>query len=156
MAKGPEIQYIRFYTDGSAARKLEEQPPKKRRKAAAPRPARKPVVIHVDLLAVAGICMAVVLLVLMGVGLARLEDARQTAAAMSQRVADLKAENASLSREYEEKVDLEQIRQQAGLLGMIPVDEGQKLPIRVELPPAPTVELTLWERISAFFAGLFA
>ena len=83
MARQPDIQYINFYTDGSAARKVKPvrefepvQLPKVRRK--------KRVVVRIDPIAVTGIVLAVVLLCMMFTGIHRLDQARQQAVNVTQ------------------------------------------------------------------------
>ena len=61
MARQPDVQYIRFYTDGSAARKVEVAGPV--RNSALPQKPRKKkkIVLYVDPLAILGIFTAVIL-----------------------------------------------------------------------------------------------
>lgn len=155
MANKTDVQYIRFYTDGSAARKIEPEPPKKR----AFRPIRRPrtkLVVHVDLLAGVTIAVAAVMLVLMLVGLVNMRHAQAEQARMEQYVQTLKSKNSELRQTYESGFDLEEVAQKAEELGMIPAQEAEHIPIRVEVPVKPEAEPTLWQRICTFLRDLFA
>ncbi len=156
MARRSDIQYIRIYTEGTAARKLEPAPaPRRKPKPARPK-ARKTVAIRVDPLAVAGIAVAVVMLVLMAVGLAKLDEVQQQRQALETYITQLQQENAALQDTYDNGYDLEEIRRNAEALGMVPVED---LPhIQIQVPPeAPDQgEAGWWESVLAFFTELFA
>ena len=75
MARKPDIQYVRYYTDGSAARQLEILSPQKT-KTTYPRTRRKKgYVIYVDPLAICSIVLAMVLLVCMVMGTLQIQSA---------------------------------------------------------------------------------
>ncbi len=155
MANKTDVQYVRFYTDGSAARKIEPEPPKKR--AFRPiRKARTRLVVHVDLLAGVTIAVAAVMLVLMLVGFGNMRRAQAEQARMEQYVEELKTKNSQLRQTYEAGFDLEEIARQAEELGMIPAEDAEHIPIRVEMPVKPEAEQTLWQRICAVLGDLFA
>ena len=156
MARKSEIRYIRYYTDGSAARQMEPKPRTKRQKVPKPRTRqRQELVIRVDPLAVCAIVVAAVLLVLLVVGAVQLNSAKQQRKAMAAYVAGLEMENASLQRTYEEGYDLEQVEKMALDLGLVPASQVQTVEISVDAPePAP--EPTFWQRILDFFGDLFA
>lgn len=156
MARKVDVRYIQFYTDGSAARKIEPQlPPKKK---TAQRPIRRPQerqVIHVDPLAIAGIAVAAVMLVLMVVGAVQMDATRQEAQAMAEYVSQLQEDKAQLTAEFVSKYDPAEVEQQALAFGLVPVEQAQVVQITVNATqPAP--EPTVWENIQAFFQGLFA
>ena len=67
----------------------------------------------------------------------------------------LQNENAQLNHTYYANVDLENIRNQALALGMIPIEEAQVIHISVELPE-PEPEPSFWDDVVWFFSGLFA
>lgn len=153
MARKVDVEYIQFYTDGSAARKLE---PKKPRPAQKPRVSRqKRVRVFVDPIAIAGVIVAVVMLILMVVGVNQLKAAQAEAAAMERYVAQLLEENETLREAYDSGYDLETIERLARALGMVPKEDVDLVQIR--LPEEPEViEPTFWERVCAFFTDLFA
>lgn len=155
MARQPDIQYINAYVSGNIAYQMDVQPARKKR-VRLPKPkAKKQMVLHVDPVAVGGILVAAVMLVLLVVGFVRLQDARAEAAVLESYVQDLQAENQQLAQSYKEGYDLEEIRQIALAMGMIPASEAQTIAIPVSVPqeiPEPTA----WENFCAFLTGLFA
>jgi hypothetical protein len=113
------------------------------------------MVLHVDPVSVGGILVAAVMLVLLVVGFVRLQDARAEAVVLESYVQDLRLENQQLAQSYKEGYDLEEIRQIALAMGMIPASEAQTIAIPVSVPqeiPEPTA----WENFCAFLTGLFA
>lgn len=154
MARKSDIRYIQFYTDGSAAKQVATRQP--RWKMPAPKANRqKRIVLRVDPLALCGIVVAAVMFILMAVGMFRLHEAQQDAAAMEAYVRTLEAENTRLSQEYAEQCDLEEIEKTALALGMVSADQVAQVPIRVEVP-RQEAPVSVWEKITAFFSGLFA
>lgn len=157
VARKLDIEYIRFYTNGSSALKVEpliplDEPVRRRR----PRVQRKKRIrIYVDPVATLGIVVAGVMLVLMTVGLFQLKSAQQQAAAMEQYVTALQEENAQLSDTYTQGYDLETVERLAKALGMVPKEQAPH--IAVELPEEQlATQPSFWERISLFFTELFA
>ena len=132
MARQPEIEYIRYYTDGSAARKMQPKAPRKHRpvpkRPAAP---RRELVISVDPVSLVAMVVAAVMVVLMAVGCMQLRDARQANARMADYVDRLGRENVLLQDTYETGYDLEAVRQAALALGMVDADEATHITIFV-------------------------
>ncbi len=150
MARKTDIQYIRYYTDGSAAKKIEPKLPGKRNKPITPRMPRTQYVLHVDLLAICGIAVAAVLLIMMAVGVVQLRAAQEQTRQYAQYVQQLEQTNHLLQAQYEAGYDLEDIRHQAELLGLVPVESVEQIELEIpEIQTAP--KLTLWERICGFF-----
>ncbi len=155
MARKPEIQYVRYYTDGSAARQLEVYSPRKNN-TATPRPRKqKGYVIYVDPLAVAGILFAVVMLVMLLVSSIQLVVARQQLSDTKAYVTTLTQGNEQLRRTYEEGYDLEEVEKSALALGMIPVSQATTIYVDVEEEQI-VEEPTFWDRLSMKLAELFA
>ena len=98
MAMQPDIQYVRFYTAGSAARKLELLPKKEKATLSVPhRPRairRKKTVICVDPVAMFATLVAVVMFVAMGIGMVQLFTVQAQNRQMDSYLSDLRAENA--------------------------------------------------------------
>lgn len=155
MARQPEIQYIRYYTDGSAARKPEVRMPRKKKSVLPKAHRQKKRVIYLDPLAVGGIFVSAVMLVLMLVGSIQLYNVQQYSERMEQYVAELSLENKTLSHTYESGYDLEAVEEVALALGMIPEDQAQTITIHVSAPAAEE-ESSGWENFFAFLAGIFA
>ncbi len=156
MAMQPDIQYISFYMDGSAAKKMEQQ---LLHPAAAPKPKQRKVkrrVVTIDPVAVLGLVVAVVMLITMGSGIARYRQSLQTQQEMRQYILALQQENIQLQQTYEAGYDLEEIRQIAEAVGMVPAQEVEHISIPVTLPRQDQAEPSFWEKVSAFVAGLFA
>ncbi len=154
MANQIEIKYIDFSTDGNAARKFA---PLSRKKAQLPNAKRKTrYVLTVDPLAMIGITLAVCMLVFMGIGMLRLQHAQEQNAQMEQYVESLSEKNAALREEFNSVCDLEQVRELALALGMIPKMEAPQTGITMYIPEETVETLSLWEQIGIFLAGLFA
>ena len=155
MARKPEIQYVRFYTDGSAARQMQVETPHKQ-KAAYPRTKKQQgYVIYVDPLAVTGILLAVVMLVSMLVSGIQLAIAKQQLSDAMAHVTTLQQSNEQLRMTYEEGYDLEEVERSALALGMIPVSQVQTISVEIEEDPIQE-EVTAWDRLSAKLEELFA
>lgn len=155
MARKPEIQYIRYYTDGSAAKQLEpKRVPRKRPPVRRPRQITG-YIVHINPLPVCGIAVAVCLLIMMAVGISQLESARSQVSQMEAHIQQLEASRENLQAEYAAGYDLEEIERQALLLGMIPAEQAQQYSII--LPAEPQEQpLSLWEHICGFFRELMA
>ena len=161
MARQPDIQYVRFYTSGSAARKLEPiQKPEKKAPAVQPRPRRRVrrdsrMVLRVDPVSLCATVVAAVLLVAMAVGMIELGSVSAQEDRMEGYVSQLQAENAQLQAEYEAGYDLEDIRQKALDMGLVPADQVEHVTIRVT-HPEPEPEKSGWETFWAEFWDMFA
>ncbi len=158
MAMQPEIQYVPFcYVDGSAARKVQCQPQKKATAAPAPQPRRaKRKVIAVDPVAICGTVLAVVMLVMLLAGFAEYTACRERSRQMQDYVSSLELENAQLQQQFDGNIDMEYVEEVADALGMVPAENANQIQIDVQLPPEQTEQLSLWESITTFLAGLFA
>ena len=154
MARQLDVQYVRFYTDGSAARKVAAVEPLKQMKLPKAKK-QKRLVFHIDPVATMGIVVSVLMFVLMVVGVSQLNAAQQRAEVMQTYVNELKAENASLSATYEASYDLQKVEETALALGMVPRDQVQRVSIRV--PVLETEENPgAWDRFYTFLTSLFA
>ena len=158
MALQPDIQYVRFYTAGSAARKLELQPEKKKAKISAPqRPQtrrRKKTVVYVDPISVCAVLVAAVMFIAMAVGMLRLGSMNTQTAQMESYVTQLRSENTMLRKEYESGYDLKDVEQKALEMGLVPIDQVEKVVIDLpEITEEP--EPGLWERVGNFVSELF-
>lgn len=154
MTRQLDVQYVRFYTDGSAARKVDTVQPMKQMQLPKVKK-QKRIVFRVDPIAAMGIVVSVLMLVLMAVGVFQLKAAQQSASSMEDYVSKLEAENASLSATYEQSYDLQKVEETAIALGMVSRDQVQRVTIRV---PAVEAEETpgVLDRFYTFLTGLFA
>ena len=152
-----ENRYIQFYTPGTAAVKV----PIRDERDWAPLPEPKEeqkVLISVDPVAIMGFVVAVSMLILMAIGIMQLNNARREVTTLERYVAHLTAENHTLEQSYQAGYELDDIRQKALDMGMVPAEEIPQKQIYITIPPVQTVEepITEWEQITAFLTGLFA
>ena len=156
MAAKVDVQYIRFYTDGSAAKQVAPMFPeeKKARRARARKSSRRKV-LYVDPVAIFSIVVACALLVSMVVGFNALQDARQKNAQMRDYVEELSQENETLKQTYAQGYDLQEIEKTAIALGMVPAENVSNNPIQVQMPQEEQAP-TGWEKLVAFLTSLFA
>ena len=154
MARYPSVEYIRFRTDGNAARKVEVVAPVETIRLPRVKKQKQPR-RRVDLLSLTAIVMTVIMAVCMLVGLQQLQAAQQETLAMQQKVESLQAENDALWTYYEENLDMDQIERTALALGMIPKTQATCITVQVA---SETVEQqpNAWERLTVFLTGLFA
>ena len=154
MANQIEIKYIDFSTEGNAARKFAPVPKKKAQLPNAKRKMR--YVLTIDPLAMIGIAVAVCMLVFMGIGMHRLQQAQDRNLQMVQYVESLTEKNTALREEFNAVCDLEQVKELALALGMIPKMEVPQTGITMYVPEETVETPSLWEQIGTFLAGLFA
>ena len=158
MARKPDVQYIRYYTDGSAARQLEPKLPRKRNPLPQVQPQQRKV-IPIQPVAIGGIVLAALLLIMMTVGCLQLRAAQAQKAAMEKYVQDLTYHNGRLNYTYQKDLDLDEIEKAALALGMIPEEEARHITISVpmeEAAPQSMEQLSFWDRFTVFLQGLFA
>ena len=125
MTEKPKIQYIgQFYVPGSEAQVLAPKKKKKKAKTKLPIAKQEQVkAIYIDPVALIGITVAVVMLAVMVVGALQLRSDWAQYEQMSNYVSRLNQNNAELERTYRDGYDLEDIRDKALALGMVPVEE---------------------------------
>ncbi len=122
-----KIEYVRYYSAGSEAYKLEPNQPvrnqsaKKKAHKAAPRPAEIRQ-LSIDPLALVAICLTVVMVVLMFVGYTRLQEAQAQLQQMENHIQYLENEKQELTAYFESGYDLEAVRKAALSLGMVPIE----------------------------------
>ena len=122
MARQTAIQYVQFYTAGSAARKLDIKQPVVPKRMPKARKQTK-LVIRIDPIAILGIFTAVLMLTLMVVGIFGLNSARQENAMMQQQVTALQTESKALQNVYQSSYDIAEIEKTALALGFVPKDQ---------------------------------
>ena len=154
MARHTSVEYIRFTTDGNAARKVEVAEPIKTMRL--PRVKKqKSITWRIDPLALTAIAMTLVMALCMVVGVLQLDAVRQENAAMQAHVENLQQQNEELQTYFEENCDMDRIERTAMALGMVPKD--QVICIRIQVPQEIVEEQPgAWERFTTFLSGLFA
>lgn len=155
MARKSDIQYIRFYTDGSAARKIEPVHPQRQRRPVPKAHRRKRVTIQVDPIALAGIVLSLVMLVMMVSGVKELRSAKQELVQMERYVQVLTADNALMEKTINEEYDLDDVREKARALGLVPIEEVNHIAFKDQVPAEPE-HTPIWEQIKGFISELFA
>lgn len=158
MASRPEIQYIQFYVDGSAARKLDPiEPEKTSTGQTISRPkTQKRRKIYIDPVAILGIVVSAMMLVSMLCGVVRLKQAQDQTDAMELRVAQLRLDNRQLQAQHNEEIDLRDIERKALALGMVPAEMITVNTIALEKPEQTQEPVSLWQQVATFLTSLFA
>ena len=157
MNQKPKIQYVgQFYVHGSEARQLQLQEQKRQAKTKLPLARiQKIEKIYVDPVALAGIVVAVVMLVTMVLGAVQIKRDWDRYEQVSAYVSELKKENARLNHAYRLSYDLEDIKSKALAMGLVPKSELETVAITVTVPEREPV-LTRSDEIRLFLEGLFA
>ena len=153
MVRKADIRYIQFYTDGSAARKPEFA---KTAKLNAVRRTvkKKRLTLFIDPVAIAGIAMAMIMLVLMLVGVSQLKQAQQQTAMMEQQMQMLSQEKQALEDSFNAGYKLEDVKWMADALGLVPVEEVTH--ITISAPEAEMVTPSRWQQFYTLLTSLFA
>ena len=132
MAKS-NSRYIQFYTPGSVACKVEIRKEHEWAPLPQPKPEKRRV-IAVDPIAAVGFLVSVCMLVLMAFGIQHLNQIRKEVDVLENYVVVLSEQNAALSQDYEPGYSLEEVRQKALDMGMVPQEEVPHTMIHVEAP----------------------
>ena len=156
MVQKPKIQYVgQFYVHGSEARQLELLEQKKAKTRLPLARLQKLQKVYVDPVALAGIAVAIFMLVVMTMGTLQLQEDWEEYQRVSGYVSQLKKENAELTRTYREGYNLADIKTKAVALGLIPKEELETRTITVTIPE-PEPEVSKIDEIKWFLEGLFA
>lgn len=157
MNQKPKIQYIgQFYVHGSEARALELQEEKKQAKTKLPLAKLETIEkLYVDPVALAGIAVAVLMLVVMILGAVRLQSDWAEYQRMEDYVTDLRTENAMLAHTYRAGYDLEDIEMKALAMGLVPRSELKTISVTVTAPEKQPV-LTWDQKVVRFWNELWA
>ena len=149
MASKQTERYVRYYTFGSAAEKLEHQQIRPALPKMKPEKKRKP--IAVDPVAAFGCAVAFLLAVLMVVGMFRLHNINTQI-----RITALEKEQRMLQERYEEGFDLDEIRAAAASMGMIPAEEAARVQVEVPAAGVEIPRLSWWDSLLANLRQIFA
>lgn len=145
------LRYIQ-YNASSLAPKLEPKKPVSR-----PKSQPKPEITYtlaVDPLPFIAIVMAAVMLVLMVVGCVELAQVRDQEEKLYHYVQDLREETVTLKDKFDKRVDMELLEAAAIGLGMIPIEQAQR--ITVSADPYEPAQFSLWQQLKSAVEGLFA
>lgn len=153
MAPRPDIQYVQFYTVGTAARKLAA--PTQYIPNVRPRTkARKKTAVKVYPVETLAILTAFALLVTILIGAFSYKKAAQEYQTMCRYVTDLENQRRSLADEYEKNFDENTVLQTAASTGMVKADQVQRIYISVSEPAAEPQEES--KGLIGFLTALFA
>ena len=155
MAQKLDVQYIRFYTDGSAAKKVTPLAPLKTIKLPKIKK-HKRIILRIDPIALTAIAMSVLMFALMTVGSVKLYAARQDLTQMNDYVQTLRQEQITLNATMSEGYDLAEIERTALALGMVPKEQVQHINIALPQEEVTPENPGTWERFYTFLTGLFA
>ena len=145
MIRNPDIEYVnKFYTYGSEAKVLEFAPEKPKAKTALPKPLReKKICIEVDPLALCGIVVAVVMILVMGIGLMDFKAAVDENRAVAEKLDTIREERLMLEYQYHQNYNPAEVEETVQALGMIRAEEAPVVAITVTIPEE-TPEYTVW------------
>ena len=155
MAQRIPIEYVQFYTVGTAAKKVEVAEPKLAEPVFLPPTVQKRKRIFVDPVAIFGMVVAVCMLFTMFVGIHRLRQVQQDSRAMEQYVLHLQQVNQERKEIYHNSYTLEEIEKTALALGMVPMDQVAHQTIDIT-EPAPQETPSAWDSVGTFLSDLFA
>ena len=155
MAMQPEVRYINAYVSGNVAVQPEKMP-QKQSSARLPK-ARKQQkwLIQEDLVAIGGIMAALVLSIMLVTGLVQMNQAKHDAKVYREYATSLKLDNTKMRDTYASEYDLNEVRDIALNMGMVPVEQVEHVTMQV-VTPEVVQEPTAWESFWAFFLGMFA
>lgn len=156
MANRVQIQYVKYYTQDNTAKRVAPAIPL--HTGALPQIKKRKVRrIYVDPVATLGIVVAVSMMIMMIVGMSHLTAERNRLEVMEQQVEMLRQENMDLQAQYDKELNLDEVKEIALALGMVPGREVAHSSIEVELPPVEEpAQVSIWNRIGTFLTGLFA
>lgn len=154
MARKFNERYVRYYTFGSTAAKLDRE----ERRAALPqyKPNEKREPLAVDPVALVGNVVAVVLALLMVVGMVQMAITSAQVHDMETRVMSLEKEQELLQEKYESGYDLNEIRVAAESMGMVPEEDAIRVSVNVPAAPVETVQLSWWDSMILSLRQFFA
>ena len=154
MARKYNDRYVRFYTYGSAAVKVEDP----RRTASLPKEqkAQKRKPIPFDPFAFAGNVVAVFMAILMIVGFCQVAATNAKVQELEGQLMVLEQQEQMLLEKYYGSFDLDEVRVAAESMGMIPAEEAVHVQVRVDAPNMEVQQLGWWDTLVANLRQFFA
>ena len=158
MANNVEVKYVQFYTEGSAAKKIATPLPKKR---VAEKPVQKRVkrkVVRIDPVAILSLAVCLALAITLGLGIGRIQQAKQDNARMAAYVESLTQKSEALAQEYAAGYDLYEIEKTAIALGMVHNDQASHRGVTVQMEADTNAQpqMNFWQNLVTFFTNVFA
>ena len=155
MAMQPEVRYINAYVSGNVAVQPKKMPQKQSFTRLPHAKKAQKWLIPVDMVAVGGILAAFVLSIMLVVGLVQMNQAQREAKMYKEYAMSLKQDNAQMRDTYASEYDLDEVREIAITMGMVPVEQVEHVTMQV-VTPEVVEEPTAWESFWTFFLGMFA
>ena len=155
MAMQPEVRYINAYVSGNIALQPEKMPQKKSSTRLPKARKQQKWLIQVDMVAVGGILAAFALSIMLIVGLVQMNQAQREARIYKEYAMSLKQDNAQMRDTYASQYNLDEVRDIAITMGMVPVEQVEHMTMQV-VTPEVVEEPTAWESFWTFFLGMFA
>ena len=158
MAQKLRIEYVQFYTDGSAAKKVDVKPVEQKEFdpiVFAPPVPYKRKKVFIDPVAILGMLVAICMFFTITVGIIELRNAQIERYQMEQYVLHLSEIHTQRQEAFRAAYDMEEVDRTARALGMVPASEVSHKTIDMTLPVVEA-EPTLLESAGTFLAGLFA
>ena len=154
MARKYNDRYVRFYTYGSTAVKVEDP----RRAASLPKEqkAQKRKPIPFDPFAFAGNVVAIFMAILMIVGFIQVAATNAKVQELETQLMVLEQQEQMLLEKYYGSFDLDEVRVAAESMGMIPVEEATHVQVRVDAPHVEVQQLGWWDTLVANLRQFFA
>ena len=145
MVRKPDIEYIdKFYSYGSAAKVIEFAPNHQKNETTMPKAVReKKVCIEVDPLALCGIVVAVVMILVMGIGLMDFKTSVEENKAVAEWLDDVRDEHVMLEYQYHQSYNVEEVEETVRALGMVRAENVPVVALTVTVPQR-TQEYTRW------------
>lgn len=159
MAQKPykfDIEYVqKFYSYGSEALAVDQQPIyRKDSTPKVPKPKRERVsYISIDPVAFCSLMLAIVMALMLATSIIRYNVACEDYEIMHTYLMELKEENILKTHQYTAGYDLDEVRETAIALGMVPVLSAETITVSVTVPE-PAAERTWWDDVVWFFSGL--
>ena len=159
MARKPykfNIEYVqKFYSYGSEAVAVDQRPIYRKDPAPkVPKPKRQPVkIVSIDPVAFCSLMLAIVMTVLLVSSVIRYNVVREDYDIMHSYLMTVMEENIIKTQQYTAGYDLEEVRETAIALGMVPVESVETITVSVTIPE-PEPERTWWDDVVWFFSGL--
>ena len=156
MANRVQIQYVEYYTQDNTAKRV--APAILLHTGAIPQIKKRKVYrIYIDPVATLGVVVAVSMMIMMIVGLSNLSSEQKRLEVMEQQVRVLRQENMDLQARYDKELNLDEVKEIALALGMVPGRDVAHSSIEVEMPQVEEpARISIWNRIGTFLTGLFA
>ena len=153
MARNSKIEYVRFYTGDNLARKVEPEEPRRPGRPK-PQPRAERIPIPFDPVAVFGITVALVMILCVIVGFSQVNSINDRISDMERQISTLKSQQYALQKQYSAEIDLEEIRQTAQAMGLVPIESVRHVTITIP-QPVEEPEFPWWQELWLEFKAMF-